>query len=79
MQIRFQSKKISNLYLNLIFASALSSFITYPLYFLLKAQIAGRKYRKHIKEEWPKEFPDLVVPIANIYVPLSEQIGQEMA
>ena len=79
MQIRLKSKKISNLYLNPIFASALSSFITYPLCFLLKAQIAGRKYRKHIKEEWPKEFLDLVAPIANIYVQLSEQIGQEMA
>lgn len=79
MKIRFKSKKISKLYITPIFASVLSSYITFPLLFLLKAQFNEFKYKKKVVGNWPEEFLNLVIPMANMYILLSQQIGQKMA
>ncbi len=79
MKIQFKSKKIGKLNINTIFASVLSSYITYPIVFLIKAQLLEFKYKKNIVGNWPDEFLDLVAPMANMYVLLSKQIGPKMA
>ena len=79
MKTKFKPKKLSKLYINPIFASVLSSYLTWPMLFLIKAQFNEFKYKKNLVGTWPEEFLNLVVPMANMYVLLSKQIGPKMA
>jgi hypothetical protein len=79
LKTKFKEKKLSRLYINTIFVSVLSSYLSWPILFLIKAQLHEFKYKKNLVGTWPKEFLNLVAPMANMYVLLSKQIGRQMA